>query len=62
MQAQASAFAVAASNATTNNLMHFAGPSFAPDCFGPATCPHPVDLWRVTFEAPLPLRVPNLRR
>ena len=59
MQAQASAFAVAASNATTNNLMHFAGPSFAPDCFGPATCPHPVDLWRVTFEAPLPLRVPN---
>jgi hypothetical protein len=59
IQAQASAFAVAISNNHTNNLMHFAGPSFAPDCFGPATCPHPVDLWRVTFETALPSVVPN---
>lgn len=57
MQAQASAFAVALSNVSTNNIMHFAGPSFAPDCFGPPTCPHPVDLWRVTFEAALSLPV-----
>ena len=54
LRAQASAFAVALSNVSTNNIMHFAGPSFAPDCFGPASCPHPVDLWRVSFGAALP--------
>ena len=58
--AQAAAFAVAAASKPTNHLMHFAGPSFAPDCFGPASCPHPIDVWRVTFVEALPGPVPGL--